>query len=103
MPNHPQEHPTTHPSENETFGTLLTFPCTFPIKIMGIASDSFEATMLTLASQYIEDMESVKIQSKPSKNDNYLGLTLTFEAQSQAQLDNLYRDFSSHPDVKMVL
>jgi len=88
------------PQANET---LLTFPCTFPIKIMGIASEHFEATMLMLASQYIDDMKSVQVRSKPSKNGNYLALTLTFEAQSQAQLDKLYRDFSGHPDVKMVL
>jgi len=83
--------------------TLLTFPCTFPIKIMGIASDSFEVTMLTLAAQYIDDMETVKVQQKASKNGTYTSITMTFEAQSQMQLDALYRDFSAHPHVKMVL
>ncbi|MBL1353750.1 MAG: DUF493 domain-containing protein [Zetaproteobacteria bacterium] len=83
--------------------TLLTFPCTFPIKIMGIASDTFEATMIALAGQYIEDMETVSIQQKASKNGTYTSITMTFEAQSQTQLDALYRDFSAHPSVKMVL
>jgi len=96
-------HTPTPPPSHEQGETLLTFPCVFPIKIMGIASDTFEATMLTLASQYIEDMASVKIRSKPSKKGKYLALTLTFEAQSKEQLDKLYRDFSAHPDVKMVL
>lgn len=93
----------TLPPNNAQDKPLLTFPCSFPIKVMGVASEHFEATMLTLASQYIDDMASVKVQLKPSKKGNYVGLTLTFEAQSQAQLDNLYRDFSAHPHVRMVL
>ncbi|MDQ6952931.1 MAG: DUF493 domain-containing protein [Mariprofundaceae bacterium] len=83
--------------------TLLTFPCTFPIKIMGITSDRFEATMLTLAAQYIDGMEKVKVQQKASKNGTYTSITMTFEAQNQKQLDDLYCDFSAHPSVKMVL
>ena len=83
--------------------TLLTFPCTFPIKIMGKASEHFTPTMLTLAAQYIEDMDAVRIQERPSKSGTYTALTLTFEAQSQEQLDQLYRDFSAHPHVRMVL
>ncbi|MDQ6990729.1 MAG: DUF493 domain-containing protein [Mariprofundaceae bacterium] len=83
--------------------TLLTFPCIFPIKIMGIASDKFEASMMMLANQHIEDMEQVTIQQKVSKNGTYISITMTFEAQSQQQLDALYRAFSAHSDVKMVL
>jgi len=82
---------------------LLTFPCSFPIKIMGLASEQFTPTMLALAAQYIDDMTQVQTQERPSKNGTYTALTLTFEAQSQDQLDQLYRDFSAHPHVKMVL
>ncbi|MDQ6974590.1 MAG: DUF493 domain-containing protein [Mariprofundaceae bacterium] len=67
--------------------TLLTFPCIFPIKIMGITSGNFEATMRTLAAQYIDDMEKVKVQQKASKHGSYTSITMTFEAQSQQQLD----------------
>ncbi len=83
--------------------TVFTFPCIFPIKIMGIASDTFEASMIALAGQYIKDMKDVKIQKKSSKKDTYTSITMTFNAKSQEQLDNLYRDFSAHPHVKMVL
>jgi len=82
---------------------LLTFPCQFPIKIMGVQSDSFEDTMVMIARKHIPNLGEGSIKSKPSKTGKYLALTITFQAESREQLDNLYRELSAHDDVKMVL
>ena len=43
------------------------------------------------------------MQMRPSAKGNYLAITCTVNATSQAQLDALYREMSSHPMVKVVL
>jgi len=43
------------------------------------------------------------MEMRPSRNGNYLGLTVTITAQSKTQLDNLYLALTRHPMVKVVL
>ena len=40
---------------------------------------------------------------RASSNGKYLSLTCTINATSREQLDDLYRDLTSHPMVTMVL
>jgi putative lipoic acid-binding regulatory protein len=43
------------------------------------------------------------MEMRPSRNGNYLGLTVTVWVTSREQLDDLYRALTSHPMVKVVL
>jgi len=83
--------------------SLFTFPCQFPIKIMGVHSETFEASMVMVARKHIPNLGEGSVQSKPSKTGKYLSVTITFQADSREQLDNLYRELSARDDVKMVL
>ena len=83
--------------------SALTFPCQFPIKVMGINSDSFENEIFMIAIQYAPNLGETAISSTPSRTEKYLSVTVTITAQNREQLDNLYRAFNKHPDVKMVL
>jgi putative lipoic acid-binding regulatory protein len=83
--------------------SALTFPCQFPIKVMGVNSDTFENEVFMIANQYIPNLGETAIRSKPSGSAKYLSVTVTFTAQNREQVDNLYRAFNKHPDVKMVL
>jgi len=83
--------------------SALTFPCQFPIKVMGINSDSFENEIFMIANQHAPNLGETAISSTPSRTAKYLSVTVTITAQSREQLDNLYRAFNKHPDVKMVL
>jgi len=81
----------------------LTFPCEFPIKVMGLNSGTFEHEIITLGRRHIPDMGEGAVRSRPSSNGKYLSVTLTFTATSREQLDQLYLACKTHPDVKMVL
>jgi len=81
----------------------LTFPCQFPIKVMGLNSDTFENEIFMIANQHVSNLGEHAIKSRPSSSAKYLSVTVTFTATSREQLDNLYRAFNKHPDVKMVL
>ncbi|MES0371793.1 MAG: DUF493 domain-containing protein [Mariprofundaceae bacterium] len=81
----------------------LTFPCEFPVKVMGLNSDSFENEIFMIANQHVPNLGEAAINSKPSRTAKYLSVTVTITAQSREQLDTLYQAFNNHPDVKMVL
>ena len=89
-------------SEAKENQSPLTFPCRFPIKVMGLNTDTFESEIYMLANQYVERLGESAIKSRPSRSAKYLSVTVTFTATSREQLDNLYRAFNKHPDVKMV-
>ncbi|MDQ7058644.1 MAG: DUF493 domain-containing protein [Ghiorsea sp.] len=86
---------------NEELG--MTFPCYFPLKVMGTNSGSFENDMIMIVRKHIPSLDDDAVKSKPSKTGKYLALTITFTAQSKEELDNLYREINAHPDVKMTL
>lgn len=83
--------------------SLIEYPSAFPIKVMGAHVEGFEAAMVTIARQFDATFDAARIERRPSKGGNYLGLTLTVTATSRAQLDELYRTLSTHPMVKVVL
>ena len=83
--------------------SLITYPSAFPIKVMGAQVEGFEAAIVAVARQFDPGFDADRIERRPSKAGNYLGLTLTITATSREQLDELYRTLSTHPLVKVVL
>ena len=83
--------------------SLIDYPSAFPIKVMGVQAEGFEAAMLAVALQFDAAFDATTVERRPSKAGNYLGLTLTVTATSRKQLDDLYRALSAHPMVKVVL
>lgn len=83
--------------------TLLEFPCQFPIKIMGLADEEFEGIVVAILNKWVPDLGEAAIVSKHSANGKYISITATINAQSQEQLDNVYRALSGHPKILVVL
>ncbi|HEY4072511.1 MAG TPA: DUF493 family protein [Herbaspirillum sp.] len=83
--------------------SLIEYPSDFPIKIMGPMHDDFEQTIIDLVLRHDPSFHVGKLEKRPSAKGNYLGLTVTVVAVNREQLDNLYRELSTHPMVKMVL
>jgi putative lipoic acid-binding regulatory protein len=83
--------------------SLIEYPSRFPIKVMGANVDGFVEAIVTIAQQFDPDFDATSVEMRPSKANNYLGLTITITATSREQLDELYRTLSTHPMVKIVL
>ncbi len=83
--------------------SLIEYPSDFPIKIMGAMQDQFAQTIVELVTLHDPEFHAGKLEMRPSSGGNYLALTVTVRATSREQLDNLYRELSSHPMVKVVL
>jgi uncharacterized protein len=83
--------------------SLLEFPCDFPIKIMGKRVDGYAQAVLEIVQRHAPDFDGATVEMRTSKQGGYLSLTCTVRATSRAQLDDLYRELSAHPLVKVVL
>ena len=89
-----------HAEEKES---ALTFPCVFPIKIMGRRQDGFAQSVSAVVRKHVPDFDPAALEMRASKEGNWLSVTATVNATSREQLDNLYRELVAHPMVKMVL
>ena len=81
----------------------LKFPCAFPIKVMGRTQDGFAQAIVTVVQRHAPDFDATAVEMRASSAGKYLSVTCTINATSREQLDNLYRDLTSHPMVAMVL
>ena len=82
--------------ENES---LLQFPCSFPIKVMGRDAPDFRETVVEIVARNVGRIDNDSIRSSPSRKGNFVSITVTIQAESQHQLDRIYQDLSAHDDV----
>lgn len=82
---------------------LLTFPCQFPIKVMGRSGDEFEFAVVQILRKHLPQLAEGAIRRRDSRQNNYAALTIVVEAQSREQLDAIYCDLSACEHVLMAL
>lgn len=81
----------------------MDFPCDFVIKIMGAATANLEVELLPTLKKHIPNIQPSDISVRDSKGAKFKSISVKLKAQSQEQLDALYREISARPDVLMVL
>lgn len=82
---------------------LFDFPTAFPIKIMGARVDDFAQQVVAVIVRHAPDFDAASLEMRASSKGNYLSVTATITATSRQQLDDLYRELTAHPLVKVVL
>ena len=88
----------TNPPES-----LLQFPCRFPIKALGKASEHLCTLVVEIIQRYCsETLPLSAVTTRPSRNGNYLAVTVIIEAQNQQQLDDIYLALTSNEKIAMV-
>lgn len=83
--------------------SLLTFPCDFPLKIMGRRDEQFAQSIADLLRELAPGFEPATMDMRPSRNGTYLSLTCVVHVTSREQLDGIYRALTAHPLVKFAL
>jgi putative lipoic acid-binding regulatory protein len=81
----------------------LIFPCNYLLKIIGLANDEFETVVLPILNKHIPNLPEGAITYNKSRSDKYMALTINFYAASKEQVDELYRELTSKPEVLMAL
>ena len=80
----------------------LRFPCSFPLKVMGLNTEAFEHAVHGIVGRHVPG-EHVEYVGRQSGGGKYLSITATFTAVSREQLDELYRELNGHELVVMTL
>jgi len=83
--------------------TLLEFPCVFPLKVIGRNVAEFEGEVLTIIKKHVPELQRENVTRRSSAGNKYLALTITFIADNQMQLDELYLELNRHELVLMTL
>ena len=99
----PPEGVEVQPLTPEGRESLIEFPSAFPIKVVGSSEDGFVHAITHIARQFDPTFDASTIELRESGGGKYLGLTITVQATSREQLDDLYRALSTHPMAKWVL
>ena len=83
--------------------SLLEFPCKFPIKMMGRDDDAFRASALQIIERHAGAVDDDAVRVIASSAGNFVSITVTIDAQSQAQLDDIYLELSANSDILVAL
>ncbi len=78
---------------------LLQFPCSFPIKVMGRDEGAFRDTVVKIVQKHAGEVSDGDIRIAPSRKGNFVSITITIQAESQQQLDDIYGDLTAYEDV----
>ena len=70
----------------------LQFPCSFPIKAMGLADEGFDSQVVGIVRRHSPDILEGAVTTRASSGGKYLAVTVTIHAQSREQLDAIYQD-----------
>ena len=84
-------------------GSVLAFPCEFPIKVMGRKQPGFAQAVSDIVRKHAPDFDPATVAMRPSRQGRYLSVTCVVHAISRQQLDGLYQELCDHPQVVMVL
>jgi uncharacterized protein len=83
--------------------TLFEFPTEYPLKVAGKNSPGFEKTVIEMVSRHVPDFDHATVTARESKGGKYLAVSVSFTAQSKAQLDAIYQDLTDHVDIVWAL
>jgi uncharacterized protein len=93
--NDPVNEPVTEP--------LLTFPCSIDIKAFGLNQPDFADHVVALIAAHYGEISGTQVRTRPSKQNKYLSVTVTIEAQSREQADAIYQSLTDDERVQMAL
>jgi len=82
---------------------LLDFPCDFPVKAFGLAEPDFAGHVLALVRRHAPATPEEAVGVRPSRAGKYCSVTVRVRAESQSQLDAIYRELTGSPRITMAL
>ena len=82
---------------------LFNFPCDFPIKIMGRCDCELEILVVEVINRHVSDLAENAVTTRPSGKGNFISVTVTINATSREQLDNIYLELTAREEVLMAL
>lgn len=88
------------PADEKLF---LNFPCRYVLKATAIAAEMTVEALLAIIQTHLPHISATDITVKNSSQGKYISFSVHFTAQSQEQLDALYRDLTARKEIVFVL
>jgi putative lipoic acid-binding regulatory protein len=82
---------------------VLKFPVEFPIKVMGRHDSDLRALTQAIVERHAGALGEERVRLRGSSDGNFVAITYLVLAQSQGQLDELYRELTACEAVLMAL
>ena len=83
--------------------TKIEFPCSYPIKVIGVADLVSFQSVYDLSKHHFKSISDKDISSKYSKNGKYVSYHLDVVVDDEEQLRALHQSLMKIEGVKMVL
>lgn len=81
----------------------ISFPCDYPIKIVGMHTDDFVDRVTMIVRQHVTELVPEKVTVRMSRNDRYCSVTCNIVATGELQLQAINKALQADPAVSMVL
>lgn len=81
----------------------IEFPCDYPIKVLGVNADNFEAIITEVFQLHAPGFDRETVRIKLSRKGTFNSFNITITATGPEQLDALHRDLLATGLVKMVI
>ncbi|WP_290785906.1 DUF493 domain-containing protein [Halomonas sp.] len=81
----------------------ITFPCSYPIKVVGEAAEDFAAMVCQVVTRHDPHFDATDLRVVDSRNGRFQSVRLTIRATGEAQLQALFVELKATGRVHMVL
>lgn len=81
----------------------ITFPCCYPLKVVGDAAEDFAAEVCQIVSRHDPEFDAAAMQVVDSRNGRFQSVRLTILATGEAQLQALFVELKATGRVHMVV
>ena len=81
----------------------ITFPCDYPIKVVGDARPAFQEDVFDIVVKHDPTMTVHKVSKRSSKEGNFTSISFMLVATSEQQLKDLFADLKTVEYVRLVL
>jgi putative lipoic acid-binding regulatory protein len=82
---------------------LLTFPTPYPIKVVGRRNEMTRADIDDIVRAHVPDLTDEQIRERESKEQHFLSITYTINAQSKEQVVALANALQAAKGVLMLI
>jgi len=81
----------------------ITYPCRYPVKIIGDSGQAFVESVLEVTRRHAPELEDRDIHVRESAEGNYCAVAVMIVATGEEQLDHLHNELREKPEVRLVI
>lgn len=81
----------------------ITFPCDYPVKVLGRSSAEFRGVVLEVFERHAPGFDQAGVSVRDSRKGTFVALSVTITATGPEQLKALHEDLLATGHVQMVL